>query len=157
EVFDAIGHDLGADGRSAIVAELEAMASVGAKKAGKGSESADSPIKDWPNIEWAKRWAGIKFPLADTDLRPYYFISRDRRAILPSAVTAGPVEELIERLSSGTLVAKAVPVGELQGLSATDAEKVFHALAAKVESAEDLTKRPPAAEGLAAICGARVE
>lgn len=154
EVFDAIGHDLDGDGKSAIVAELEAMA--GGKKGHKAGEAAESAIRDWPNIEWAKRWAGINVPLS-TDLRPYYFISRDRRAILPSAITAGPVEDLIERLSSGTLAAKAVPLSELQALGATDAEKVFHALAGKVETADELLKRPIAAEGLAAICSARPE
>ncbi|TGP30239.1 NTPase KAP [Mesorhizobium sp. M2D.F.Ca.ET.185.01.1.1] len=163
EVFDAIALELDANGHSKTVAALEALASGSppdtAKSSGKKKpvDIAESLGKDWPNIEWAKRWAGIRFPLAGIDLRPYFFVSRDRRAALASVLAAGPVEEMVERLSASSLGAKSVAVSELSGLTSVDAERIFHALAAKVDTADDLSKRPIAADGLAALCNTRPE
>ena len=163
EVFDAIALDLGADGKSKIVAELEgrsAVTSAQSKKVGtakKAEEDEGSLVRDWPNIEWAKRWGAIKFALAETDLRPYFFVSRDRRAPFTGSSGAGPLEELVERLSSGALAARSVPKTDLSALTANEAEHVFHALAAKVSGVDDLSSRPDAAEGLASLCGVRTE
>ena len=160
EVFDAIALDSAADGKSKIVAELEGSEEEkpASKKAQvKKSEEAqvETPIRDWPNLEWAKRWGSIKPTLADTDLRPYVFVSRDRRAGLNVGIASGPVEDLIERLSSTMLAIKAIPPSDLIGLSPTDADRVFQGLVGKVEQAEDLKERPAAAEGLAVFASVR--
>ena len=160
EVFDAIALDLDADGKSVIVAELEeSTPTSGTKKktSKKGDDVGASRIGDWPNIEWAKRWGRIRFPLADVDLRPYFFVSRDRRGAFAGGVLVGPIESMVERLSSTPMAIRTVPATDLQGLSAPDAERVFHALAAKIDATEDLSTRPPAADGLARLCGARPE
>ncbi|MBL8903584.1 MAG: NTPase KAP [Rhizobiales bacterium] len=160
EVFDAIALDSASDGKSRIVDELEGGGGEipPSKKAPtKKSEEAqvETPIKDWPNLEWAKRWGLIKPTLADTDLRPYVFVSRDRRAGFNVGIALGPVEDLIERLSSTTLAIKAIPPTDLIGLSPTDADRVFQGLVGKVEQAEDLKERPTAAEGLAVLASVR--
>lgn len=161
EVFDAIALDLGADGKSKIVAELEGrLTKPEPKKVGtakKAEAEEGSLVKDWPNIEWAKRWGGIRFALADMDLRPYFFVSRDRRAPFTGSSAAGPIQELVDRLSSGALAARSISKLELSSLTATDAEHVFHALAAKVSGADDLSSRPDAAEGLTSLCSVRTE
>lgn len=164
EVFDAIALELDNNGRSKTVAALEALAAAPeeAKPAAKGDKKKMPDVaatfgKEWPNIEWAKRWAGIKFALGDTDLRPYFFVSRDRRATIAATLAAGPIEEIVERLSSTSLGAKSVSAAELTSLLAVDAERVFHALAAKLDGAEDLSTRPVAAEGLAVLCASRQE
>ena len=164
EVFDAIALDLDADGKSKIIAELEdgtALApkpKTSAKSAAKAPEpSGSNLVQDWPNLEWAKRWGRIKVALSGVDLRPYFFVSRDRRTAMASASAAGPVEELVERLSTTNLGAKSEPKASLSALTAVDAERVFHALSAKITNAEDLKSRPIAADGLATLCSVRLE
>jgi predicted KAP-like P-loop ATPase len=162
EVFDAIALDSAADGFSKIVAELEGTDAEEKAASGKRAKEAtagpkESLIKDWPNIDWARRWAGIRPSLAQEDLRPYLFVSRDRRGAFTGAVTAGPIEDLIGRLSSVTIVIAQVSKAELQALTPSDAEQVFQGLVAKIDAAADLETRPPAAEGLAVLCAARSE
>lgn len=164
EVFDAIALDLDVDGKSKIIAELEGRAATtskpktGSKSSTKATEPSGSKlVQDWPNLEWAKRWGRIKVSLSDVDLRPYFFVSRDRRTAMASAIAAGPIEELVERLSATSLGAKSEPRASLSALTAVDAERVFHALSAKITNAETLNSRPAAADGLATLCSARPE
>ena len=76
---------------------------------------------------------------------------------MASAIAAGPIEELVERLSATSLGAKSEPRASLSALTAVDAERVFHALSAKITNAETLNSRPAAADGLATLCSARPE
>lgn len=155
EIFDAIAAQLKADGTSQIVAELEASNAPDKKASGKDDD--ESVIKDWPNIEWARRWANIKVPLTGVDLRPYLFVSRDRRATFSVASTAGPIETLIDKLSSSKLSVATVSAAELAALSNVDAERVFAGLTAKLEATDNLSVRPVAAEGLSTLCETRAE
>ena len=164
EVFDAIAFDLDADGKSKIIAELEDGTAATTKPKTGGKSSTQVPeqpgsklVQDWPNLEWAKRWGRIKVSLSDVDLRPYFFVSRDRRTAMAAVIAAGPVEELVERLSATSLGAKSEPKASLSALTAVDAERVFHALSAKITNAEDLEQRPTAADGIATLCTARPE
>jgi len=164
EVFDAIALDLDVDGKSKIVAELEGGSATTSKRKPSTKRAVKTPepsgsklVQDWPNLEWAKRWGRIKVSLSDVDLRPYFFVSRDRRTAMATAIAAGPVEELVERLSATSLGAKSEPKASLSALTAVDAERVFHALSAKITNAEDLKSRPIAADGLATLCSARPE
>lgn len=155
EIFDAIALQLKADGTSEIVAELENSNTLDKKAAGKNYD--ESVVKDWPNIEWAKRWANIKVPLTGVDLRPYLFVSRDRRATFSVAGTAGPIEILVEKLSSSKLSVATVSAAELGALSSGDAERVFAGLTSKLETTDDLSVRPVSADGLSTLCEARME
>jgi len=160
EVFEAIAFDARADG-SPTMALLEAKGEDGAqdkKGAGKGSGAgAPDPFADWPNIEWARRWAAIKPDLTGKDLRPYVFVSRERRGAFSASSTDGPIETLIERLSSTTLAIRQVPKADLIALAPGDAERVFRSLVAKIDGMDSLQARPPAADGVAVLCEARAD
>lgn len=158
EVFDAIALDVAAEG-SMIIAELEGEGEKGTAKKGSSKKvvSTKSAIEAWPNIEWARRWAKIQPSLAGIDLRPYVFVSRDRRTAFTASLTLGPLEDLIERLSSASLTIAQVPKAQLGALSPSDAERVFQGLISKIDVAHDLEGRPTAAEGLAALCAERSE
>ena len=158
EVFDAIALDAAAEG-SSIIAELEGGSDKEPAKKGsaKKGTAAESAIETWPNIEWARRWAKIQPALTGIDLRPYVFVSRDRRAAFTSSLTLGPLEDLIERLSSASLTIAQVPKADLRALTPSDAERVFQGLISKIDAVPDLVSRPTAAEGLAVLCAERSE
>ncbi|WP_181178331.1 Qat anti-phage system ATPase QatA [Mesorhizobium sp. B4-1-3] len=149
DIFEAIARDTGADGRSVTVRQLE-QDPVEAPDTDAKHRSAKRPPGKSEAVEWPSRWAKIEPKLAEVDLRPYVFISRDRRAIFSAAPLAGTVENLIERLSGPKMAIRTTDPATIAGLSAADADRVFAGLVAKINGVEDLTQnRPQAAEGLA--------
>ncbi|RWJ31749.1 Qat anti-phage system ATPase QatA [Mesorhizobium sp.] len=151
ELFNAIARDASADGSKTISILERKVTSKG------GKDADDDPMADWPNIEWVKRWAAITPPLNGIDLRPYVFVSRDRRTSAGIGVAGGPVEAMIERLATSTLGVTQVTKAEVAAPTPEDANRVFQGLVTKIDQTEDLGKRPPAAEGLARLCGDRPE
>ena len=59
--------------------------------------------EDLKNKEWARQWAKLKPKLAEDDLRPYLFISRDQKAVF----SASPSLEWVDKLCSSRLGARA--------------------------------------------------
>ena len=118
---------------------------------GKGKEpSVGASPPDWPNLEWAKQWAAIEPPLAEHDLRPYVFVTKDRRSVFGAVTSLGELDELVAKLQGSPLQVKQAST-EVARLQTLEAEQVFDALRAKVRDAEDLAEEPAGARGLAEI------
>lgn len=160
EIYDTIARGSAGTGASEELSALEAGVRIAnspkpapteAKKATKGEAKDTEPtLPDWPSLEWAKQWARIDPPLADYDLRPYVFVTRDRRSVFGAVTSLGGLDDLVLRLSSVQLQVSQAE-SETSRLSASDAEQVFDALKAKVTVAEDLGEQPPGVLGLAAV------
>ena len=112
--------------------------------------SGEVSLPDWPNLEWAKQWAAIEPPLAEHDLRPYVFVTRDRRSVFGAVASLGKLDELVVKLQGSSLQVKQASA-EVARLQAPEVEQVFDALRAKVRDAEDLVEEPAGARGLAEI------
>src|SRR3546814_4322019 len=67
-------------------------------------------LPDWPNLEWAKQWAAIDPPLAENDLRPYVFVTRDRRSVFGAVTSLGELDELVAKLQGSPLQVKQAAV-----------------------------------------------
>ena len=118
---------------------------------GKGKEqSVGASPPDWPNLEWAKQWAAIEPPLAEHDLRPYVFVTRDRRSVFGAVTSLGELDELVVKLQGSPLQVRQASA-EVARLQALEAEQVFDVLRIKVRDAEDLAEEPAGARGLAEI------
>jgi len=163
EVYDAIARGAAGTGASEELAALEAAVrgdGLEAREEPKGAREADKlaevdvgipTLPDWPNLEWAKQWAKIDPPLAEYDLRPYVFVTRDRRSVFGAVTSLGELDELLAKLSGPPLQVRQA-AAEVERLHATEAEQLFDALRAKITAVEDLSKQPPGAQGLAVIC-----
>ena len=112
--------------------------------------SVDAALPDWPNLEWAQQWAAIEPPLAEHDLRPYVFVTRDRRSVFGAVASLGELDELVVKLQGSPLQVRQASA-EVARLQTLDAERVFDALRAKVRDAVDLAEEPAGARGLAEI------
>jgi len=157
ELYDAIARGSANTGASEELAALESV--VAAQPADLQTKSADGKEKvpakevslpDWPNLEWAKQWAAIDPPLAENDLRPYVFVTRDRRSVFGAVTSLGELDELVEKLQGSPLQVKqaAAAIARLQSI---EAEQVFDALRARVRDTEDLTQEPAGVRGLAEV------
>lgn len=155
ELYDAIARGSANTGASEELAALEAVVAVAhtdtKTKLAHGQERtllAEVSLPDWPNLEWAKQWAAIDPPLAEHDLRPYVFVTRDRRSVFGAITSLGELDELVVKLQGSPLQVKQA-AAEVARLQSIEAEQVFDALRAKVRDAEDLTQEPMGAKGLA--------
>ena len=126
--------------------ELDKTAKDGKTKA----SSVEASLPEWPNLEWAKQWAAIDPPLTDHDLRPYVFITRDRRSVFGSVTSLGELDELVVKLQGSSLQVRQASA-EVARLQQLEAEQVFDALQAGVRDAENLAEEPPGTRGLAEI------
>ncbi|POF33912.1 Qat anti-phage system ATPase QatA [Roseibium marinum] len=155
ELYDAMARGSANTGASEELAALEAVVAAGPTgmetKSADGKESAPSTeasLPDWPNLEWAKQWAAIDPPLAENDLRPYVFVTRDRRSVFGAVTSLGELDELVAKLQGSPLQVKQA-AAEIARLQSLEAEQVFDALRAKVRDTEDLTQEPVGVKGLA--------
>lgn len=162
EVYDTIARGSASSGASEELAALEAAVREEAsapsedklKKKGKGDKtaSAEGPaLPDWPSLEWAKQWAWIDPALAEYDLRPYVFVTRDRRGVFGAVTSLGQLDELTAKLMGPPLQIRQA-AAEVGRLSAGEAEQLFDALRAKVTVIEDLSEQPSGVRGIAEIC-----
>ena len=157
ELYDAIARGSASTGASEELAALEAAVATlppdFEKKSAGGKETVpvEKPsLPDWPNLEWAKQWAAIDPPLAENDLRPYVFVTRDRRSVFGAVTSLGELDELISKLQGSPLQVKQAST-EVARLQSIEAEQVFDALRAKVRDAENLSQEPAGVKGLAEV------
>lgn len=144
---------LAADGRVAVLAQLESedkddgKADSKPKKEAKSSKvKPDGENEKWLSRDWLVKWAKIDPPIEYVDLRPYVFVARDKR-ILASTAESSDLDVLIEALSGGGLAARAVEP-QVKGLVPGDAEQVFNALRERVLRAPNFKTEPAGFTGL---------
>lgn len=160
DFFERLEAEAAVSGASKTIAALEAALrkddedSEKAKKpaASKGGDKKEkSPDDDLLDSEWIRRWVLVAPALADEDLRPYLFVSRDRKALFTAGSNLALKEDWIEKLCGSTLGARAAAV-EIAKLTPGEVEQIFEVVAAKIRASTDLKKRPDGIEGLAELC-----
>lgn len=126
----------------------DANAEAGAKKAGsKAEESVAQEVVDWQKNEWIRSWASIEPALTEVDLRPYVFVTRDKRGAIGGFANSAHLESIVERLMGGKLVARGA-VAEVAKLSPQELDEVFGAVSNQVLEADDLKTEPKGVQGL---------
>jgi len=139
--------------------EAHAKGSV-AKKAAAKSEAPVSEgelsvmLAGWiasPNtIEWAR----LEPSLAGLDLRPYLFVTKDRKDYFGAATAFGQVAAIAERLLGGRLAVQAEETS-LRSLAPPEAAQVFEMLRARIVASGSFDKAPDGVEGLSVLVRAQ--
>jgi hypothetical protein len=151
-----------ADGKAQGLSELEETASgVETRRATSGKAKQDADV-DTPHVEvWRKDqavldWAKVQPMIGDKDLRPYMFLTRDKRSFYGAAPVVDHLEPILDRLMGSALTVKSV-VPELPKLNASDAQQLFDVLRERVRTATSLSKEPTGFKGIVALVRARPE
>jgi hypothetical protein len=110
-------------------------------------EALSQDVVDWIKVEWIKGWAAIDPPLSDVDLRPYVFVTRDKRGSLSGVAASAHLEGLVERLMGGKIAARSC-VAEVSKLSPQELDEVFTSVSDQAIQAEELTSEPHGIQGL---------
>ena len=162
-VYDVIARGSASTGRSKELVALETLVAAedGDSRKAKSSKKSQGGVGDgndadvvgeWQDLEWAKKWARIEPRLAEEDLRPYVFVTRDNsRGLFGGVASLGDLEELLSVLQESQFRVRQASA-TVARLEASDAERLFEALRAKVTATEDLTVKPSGVAGLVEIC-----
>lgn len=142
-----------------LEAEIDSKASV--KKTTKPERSKNvgttpqkqlsSSGKDWQESAWVQSWLSVEPKLSGEDLRPYFFISRDRKGVFNTGGALAVKEALVEQLCGSELGARAA-AGEVAKMLPHEAEQIFDQVARRIESSSDLSKKPDGIDGLIQLC-----
>ncbi|WP_018991609.1 Qat anti-phage system ATPase QatA [Aromatoleum toluclasticum] len=111
------------------------------------AELASTEAAEWLKNEWIKGWGAMDPPLTNVDLRPYVFVTRDKRGSLGGYAASAHLEGLVERLMGGKLVARGC-VPDVAKLSSQELDEVFSAVSERVMQAESMKGEPSGIQGL---------
>jgi predicted KAP-like P-loop ATPase len=94
----------------------------------------------WTSDPWIREWLSVEPALADMDLRPYFFFSRDNLGLLG---TSGQrlslaARKVLDKIKSASEALRVAGLKELKTLPEADANAVFEALIERVKREEDL-------------------
>ncbi|WP_445290702.1 Qat anti-phage system ATPase QatA [Agrobacterium salinitolerans] len=122
-----------------------------AKGGRKAERSAPAPLPaeamEWEKNDWAKGWAAIDPLLTGVDLRPYVFVTRDKRSSLGGLAAASHLEGLVEKLMGPTMMVRGA-VGEIAKLTGPEPEEVFEAIRGRILQDDNFAAKPKGADGL---------
>jgi predicted KAP-like P-loop ATPase len=106
-----------------------------------------SDVDEWMKSEWAKNWAAIDPPLKDVDLRPYVFVTRDKRSYLGGLAASSHLEALVEKLMGPRLMARGASA-EIGKLAGAEPEEVFEAIRGRILQTDSFEGEPKGVQGL---------
>jgi hypothetical protein len=165
-LFDQVAFAAAADpkGRCGDLAVLEA-ATAEPDKGGKKSASDGTPSKakeavtevsesvlvaEWLALPQARAWSRVSPALADVDLRPYLFVTKDRKDYFGAASALGHLAGIVEKLLGPKLAVQGLDT-ELKTLKAPEAAQVFEALRGRIMGEDSFGSLPPGIDGLAVL------
>lgn len=104
-------------------------------------------VEEWAKNEWAKAWAAMDPPLSGVDLRPYVFVTRDKRSSLGGLVAASHLEGLVEKLMGPSMMVQAI-AGEIAKLAGPEPEEVFEAVRSRILQHDNFGSKPKGVDGM---------
>lgn len=104
-------------------------------------------VEEWMKNEWAKTWASIDPPLSDQDLRPYVFVTRDKRSSLGGLAAASHLEALVEKLMGPTMMVRSAS-DQVVKLTGPEPEEVFEAIRGRILQEDSFATKPKGIDGL---------
>jgi len=125
-------------------ASIKGVRKTGTPKLGPLPPDAD----EWIKNDWVKGWAAIDPPLSGVDLRPYVFVTRDKRSSLGGLVSASHLEGLVEKLMGPSMMVIGAKQ-EVAKLTGPEPEEVFEAIRGRVLQADSFATKPKGIDGLA--------
>ncbi|QJW56474.1 hypothetical protein HL670_03370 [Serratia plymuthica] len=115
--------------------------------AGKEAVAEHSDIDEWLKNEWAVGWAGIEPTLANEDLRPYVFVTRDKQSTFGVSLTSSHLAPLVDKLM-GTRMVVAATKAELDKLTASEVDEIFETLSEQILQEDSFGKKPAGIDGI---------
>lgn len=127
----------------------------------KGQKATDLPpaadsvvMAEWKSSETVLDWARLSPKLSGLDLRPYLFVTKDKKDYFGPVSVLGHLASVVEKLFGGKMTVKGYEA-ELKQLVQAEAEKVFEAVRSKIMSTGAFDTRPAGTDGLLVLVKAQ--
>ena len=131
---------------------------TGAGKRQTAAESApalDSAVlTEWKSSDTVCNWARLSPKLAGIDLRPYLFVTKDKKDYFGPVSVLGHLAGVVEKLFGGRMTVQSHEA-ELKQLVQPEAEKVFEAVRTKIMSTGTFDTKPAGVDGLLVLVKAQ--
>lgn len=159
---------MSSDGKCTEIAEFERVIkedSQPAKKASKTSTAKDNKdkepevqkpmvdstyINDWKTSKEIEDWAKINPSLAEIDLRPYIFVSKDKKDYFGISSSLGHLTSLAEKLFGSKLSVQTLEP-EVKKLTPQEARQLFDAVRSRLISSSSFETEPSGIPGMVAL------
>jgi predicted KAP-like P-loop ATPase len=115
-----------------------------------------SILNEWLSSPEILQWAKLKPEISSLDLRPYLFISKDRKDYFITSTGLGHLTTIIEKLFENKLLVTSM-LGDLKILTNTEALTVFEAVKSRIVGSSNLSKFPAGVDGLNILVKAHPE
>lgn len=131
---------------------------AGERKGQKPVEPASMPdnavLAEWKSSETICDWACLSPKLSGIDLRPYLFVTKDKKDYFGPISVLGHLAGVVEKLFGGKMTVQSYEA-ELKQLVQPEAEKVFEAVRTKIMSTGAFDTKPPGIDGLVVLVKAQ--
>lgn len=104
-------------------------------------------LAEWKASEVVSDWALLTPSLATVDLRPYLFVTKDKKDYFGPVSVLGHLASVVDKLFGGKMVVQGFE-SELKQLAQPEAEKVFEAVRSRIISAGNFSEKPEGIDGL---------
>ncbi|HHW4680914.1 MAG TPA: Qat anti-phage system ATPase QatA, partial [Xylella taiwanensis] len=135
-----------ADGKDSESKRQKAAAAVPA--------SDNTVLNEWTLSETVRNWAHLSPKLSGLDLRPYLFVTKDKKDYFGPVSVLGHLAGVVEKLFGGKMTVQGYEA-ELKQLVQPEAEKVFEAVRSKIMSTGTFDTKPAGIDGLAVLVKAQ--
>jgi hypothetical protein len=97
-----------------------------------------------------RAWSRVNPLLSGVDLRPYLFVTKDRKDYFGAASALGNLGRVVEKLLGPKLAVQGLD-GDLKSLKPPEAAQVFEALRGRVMGEDSFGSAPPGVDGLGVL------
>ena len=127
-------------------------------KGQKAAEPTPAPdnavLTEWKSSEAVRDWARLSPKLSGLDLRPYLFVTKDKKDYFGPVSVLGHLAGVVEKLFGGKMTVQGYEV-ELKQLVQPEAEKVYEAMRSKIMGTGVFDTKPAGVDGLAVLVRAQ--
>lgn len=146
--------DLEALEKSLAVANDKDGEPKGQKAAEPAPASDNAVLTEWKASETVRDWSHLLPKLSGLDLRPYLFVTKDKKDYFGPVSVLGHLAGVVEKLFGGKMTVQGYEA-ELKQLVQPEAEKVFEAVRSKIMGTGAFDTRPAGVDGLAVLVRAQ--
>jgi len=107
-------------------------------------------LTEWKASDAYMAWARLPPPLAGVDLRPYLFVTKDRKDYFGATSVLGHLAAVVEKLMGPKMAVQALD-GDLKRLVPAEAGQVFEELRGRIMGTDKFDTTPPGVEGMTVL------
>lgn len=111
-------------------------------------------LTEWKSSQSILAWARVQPSVAEIDLRPYLFVTKDKKDYFGPASVLGHLAVVAEKLLGPKLSVQTLE-SELKQLAQPEAEKLFEAVRTKIMSGDTFDSQPAGIEGMVVLVKAQ--